>query len=43
MSSASYEVSVLLNDDPKLENPKYGALRKRLKQYAGSDFTLLNL
>jgi ATP-dependent DNA helicase RecG len=43
MSSASYEVSVLLKDDPKLENPKYGALRNRLKQYAGSDFTLLNL
>lgn len=43
MSNASYEVSVLMKEDPKLEQKEHRALRERLRQYAGSEFTLLNL
>lgn len=43
MSNASYEVSVLMKEDPKLERKEHRVLRERLRQYAGSDFTLLNL
>lgn len=43
MSNASYEVSVLMKEDPKLEQKEHRVLRERLRQYAGSDFTLLNL
>lgn len=43
MSKASYEVSVLMREDPSLRLPQHRALKERLKQYAGSEFTLLNL
>ena len=43
LSDASYEVSVLLKDDPKLESAGHEALRERLKVYAGEEFRLLNL
>lgn len=43
MSKASYEVSVLIKEDPKLEAPEHKALKARLKRYAGREFTLLNL
>ena len=43
MSSASYEVSVLMKEDPRLEQKEHRVLKERLRQYAGSDFTLLNL
>ena len=43
MGRASYEVSVLMKEDPGLTAPGHRALKARLKQYAGSDFSLLNL
>lgn len=43
LSDASYEVSVLLKEDPKLEQREHRALRERLKYYAGEEFRLLNL
>ncbi len=43
LGRASYEVSVLMKDDPGLTEPSHGALRNRLKHYAGEDFSLLNL
>ncbi|MCD8232400.1 MAG: ATP-dependent DNA helicase RecG [Clostridiales bacterium] len=43
MGQASYEVSLILKDDPGLTDPSHRALRNRLRQYAGEEFSLLNL
>ncbi len=43
MSRASYEVSVLMKEDPSLLAPEHRALKKRLRLYTGSEFALLNL
>ena len=43
LSEASYEVSVLLKDDPKLRNKEHQALRERLKVYAKEDYARLNI
>lgn len=43
MAKASYEVSVLMREDPTVSAPEHRALKERLKYYAGSEFSLLNL
>ena len=43
LQDASYEVSLILKEDPKLESSLYGPLRKRLQIYAGEDYEVLNL
>ena len=43
LSKASYEVSVLMKEDPHLEKEEHKRLLIRLRQYAGEQFSLLNL
>ena len=43
MDRASYEVSVLLKEDPLLKEEEHRVLRERLRDYAGEEFALLNL
>lgn len=43
LQDASYEVSVILQEDARLESRQYQQLRQRLKQYAGADYEVLNL
>ena len=43
LSKASYEVSVLMKEDPHLEKEEHQRLLVRLRQYAGDQFSLLNL
>ncbi|MCD8365445.1 MAG: ATP-dependent DNA helicase RecG [Clostridiales bacterium] len=43
MSRASGEVSLLLKDDPGLKKQEHRVLKSRLRQYAGDEFSLLNL
>ncbi|MCD8300943.1 MAG: ATP-dependent DNA helicase RecG [Clostridiales bacterium] len=43
MSRASYEVGVLMQDDPALADAAHAVLRERLRQYAGDEYALLNL
>ena len=43
LSKASYEVSVLMKEDPHLEKEEHQRLLARLRQYAGDQFSLLNL
>ena len=43
LGKASYEVSVLMKEDPHLEKAEHQRLLVRLRQYAGDQFSLLNL
>lgn len=43
LSRASYEVSVLMKEDPKLAGKEHQALKNRLKSLSGSGYSLLNL
>ena len=43
LSKASYEVSVLMKEDPHLEKEEHKRLLARLRMYAGEQFSLLNL
>ena len=43
LSKASYEVSVLMKEDPHLEKEEHKPLLARLRMYAGEQFSLLNL
>ncbi|MCD7980919.1 MAG: ATP-dependent DNA helicase RecG [Clostridiales bacterium] len=43
MGRASYEVTVLMKEDPHLSAAEHRVLRERLRDYAGEEFALLNL
>ncbi|MCD7865166.1 MAG: ATP-dependent DNA helicase RecG [Clostridiales bacterium] len=43
MGRASAEVSMLMQDDPKLVREEHRVLRQRLRMYAGDEYALLNL
>ncbi|MCD8218071.1 MAG: ATP-dependent DNA helicase RecG [Clostridiales bacterium] len=43
MGRASEEVTLLLKDDPGLNEPEHQVLKERLRQYAGEEYSLLNL